>query len=94
MGKSRFRCFLVEKDLTFYNSETVHGKDKACAQPEGPEAKSNNDDDMIVLIVAIFVDIFDEMGIGDDNIVQGVLFNWSRPKSFELKLHIWSMTHL
>ena len=49
---------------------------------------------MIVLIVAIFVDIFDEMGIGDDNIVQGVLFNWSRPKSFELKLHIFSMTHL
>ena len=77
MGKSRFRCFLFEKYLTFYNSDAVHGKDKACAQPEGPEdvipgAKSNNDDD----------------------IVQGVLFNWSSPKSFELKLHIWSMTHL
>ena len=58
------------------------------------DLRQNQTTMMIVLIVAIFVDIFDEMGIGDDDIVQGVLFNWSRPKSFELKLHIFSMTHL
>ena len=37
MDKSRFLCFLFEKDFKFCNSETVHGKDKASAQPNGPE---------------------------------------------------------
>ena len=39
------------------------------------DLRQNQTTMMIVLIVAIFVDIFDEMGIGNDDIVQDVLFN-------------------